>query len=684
MTAPAPLRAQTARRHSRGRGPAICVRVALLVAVLAIAVSGAGVAAPALAGPGDTTAGASGADCPAVVGVFVPGTWETTAAADPHRPQGLLAPVATALERQFGARFEAVFPAYAAKAMDGMLYGDSQAQGVAAARDAVAEIAGRCRATKFVLSGYSQGADAAGDLASAIGCRNDPVPAQRILAVGLIADPKQGTSGGKLVGPAVDGTGIRGSRPDGFCALSAVTAQLCEPNDRYCATDAATHPILAGLGQVLSQPSSTPDHTPSAPGSGAGLGAATSTELTRSLDAGFSAQALAGLPADIDAVVRQISSGDISGTGLAATAASVGTVLTTLGDLGRWVGDNPAVQQRMSDSAAGSADQDAGRVLDTVRQLDVGAAAGAAATIVDHLNRPGALAGGPSPALSAALGTLASSTSALTGLGADVLSQASGVLSLLKPATLIDQITSVATNTVGFAANIPQILDTARRIGTAVTDPATDVPGKVRAVHDIFRTLNDLCQPLVRLAAGIDLSMVAPLVRMIPDPTGTTQIASLVLSLLSHLDVVGLARQVGTLQENLWHIVETLTGGGDLLAIGGAFAEVVPTLLGFASLAVNTLTGSAATTDPSLLDTPTGAVGQARDLAGIADVLLQSVTSQGAADLTQLVSEGLSAADFFTSGAHQSYDSYVVDSAGRTALDWLTDWFTNRIRQVGL
>ncbi|MGW5383909.1 cutinase family protein [Nocardia sp. NPDC003963] len=661
----------------------VLTRVAMLVGVLAVAMSGTGTAA--LAGPGNSpAAGTTGAGCPAVVGVFVPGTWETTTAADPHRPQGLLAPVATALEQQFGASFEAVFPAYAAKAMDGMLYGDSQAQGVAAARDTVADIADRCRATKFVLSGYSQGADAAGDLASAIGCRNDPVPAQRILAVGLIADPKQGTSGGKLVGPAVDGNGIRGSRPDGFCALSAVIAQLCEPSDRYCATDAATHPILAGLGQVLSQPGDTPTRTPSTPGSGSAPDSAGSAELTRSLDAGFSAQSLAGLPADIDAVVRRISSGDISGTGLAATAASVGTILTKLGDLGRWVGDNPAVRQQMSESAPGSADQDAGRVLDTVQQIDIGAAAGAAATIVAHLNRPGGLTGGPSPELSQALGTLTSSTSALTTLGSDALSQASNVLSLLKPATLIDQITSVATNTVGFAANVPEILDTARQIGTAVTDPSTDVPGKVRAVHDIFRSLNELCQPLVRLAAGIDLSMVAPLVRMIPDPTGTAQIASLVLSLLSSLDVVGLARQVGTLQENLWHIVETITGGGDLLAVGGAFAELVPTLLGFASLAVNTLTGSASSTDPSLLDTPTGAVGQARDLAGIADVLLGSVTSQGAADLTQLVGEGLSAAQFFTSDAHQSYDSYIVDSAGRTALDWLTDWFTNRIRQVGI
>ncbi|MFD4406637.1 cutinase family protein [Nocardia sp. NPDC058499] len=618
-----------------------------------------------------------------MAGVFVPGTWETTAAADPRQPQGLLAPVATALEQQFGPSFHAVFPAYAAKAMDGMLYGDSQAQGVAAARTVVADIAARCRATKFVLAGYSQGADAAGDLASAIGCHNDPVPAQRILAVGLVADPKQGTTGGKLVGPALDGNGIRGTRPDGFCRLGAVTAQLCEPTDRYCATDAATHPILAGLGQVLSQPSGAPTSRSSgqASSSGDSPGSGTSVELTRSLDAGFSAAALAGLPVDIDALSRQVGSGDLSGDGLAATAASVGTVLTKIGDLARWAGTDPTVTRRLSEAAPGSPDQHAGRVLDTVQQLDLGAAANAAAVLADQLHRP---SGPTTPALTQALDTLASSTSALTTLGSDVLSQASTVLSLLKPATLIDQITVVATNTVGFAANVPAILDTARRIGTAVTDPGTDIAGKVRAVHDIFRTLNDLCQPLVRLAAGIDLSLVAPLLRMIPDPTGTAQIASLVLSLLSNLDVIGLARQVGTLQQNLWHIVETLTGGGDLIAIGAAFAELIPTLLGFASLAVNTLTGTASTTDPALLHTPTSAVGQTRDLAGIAEVLLDAATSQGATDLAQLVGEGLDAAQFFTSGAHQGYDNYIVDSAGRTALDWLTDWFTNRIRQVGL
>ncbi|MFI6368303.1 cutinase family protein [Nocardia sp. NPDC050630] len=617
----------------------------------------------------------TGAGCPTVAGIFVPGTWETSVDADPTRPRGLLAPVAAELENQFGDKFEDRFPAYAARAMDGMSYGDSEAQGVAAAKSALSEIANRCRATKFIIAGYSQGADAAGDLASEIGCDQTPIPPQRVLAVGLIADPKQGTQGGKLVGPQVNGTGIRGTRPTGFCQLSAVTAQLCEQRDRYCATDAASNPILAGLGKALSQPTSA---------STAASTDTTSQGLTESLDAGFSKLDLTHLTTDIATIVDQITSGRIDTTSVGSAASSAGSVLSGLADLGRWATGNPSVQRQLSNASPGSPEQLAGQILTAVQQSDIQSAIDATTSLTQNLGASGNGHNTVDPALAQSAETLASAIKPLTSTPTDALSQAAGVLSLLKPSTLVKQITTVGSGAFTFAANIPKILDAARQIGAAFTDPNPDLGAKVRAVHQIFGTINNLCQPLVQMAAGVDLSTVSTLIELIPDPNGIASIVSLIVGLLGNLDVIGLARQVGTLQENLWHIAETITGGGDLLAIGGAFAQLVPTLLGFATIAVDTLTGSAAKTSPEMLNTPTTVTGGGTDLAGIAELLTRSASSQGADSLSQLVSEGIDAAQFYNSGAHQSYDSYVVGPGGETALEWLTKWFANRIRQVGV
>ncbi|MCX4093605.1 cutinase family protein [Nocardia sp. alder85J] len=306
---------------------------AMLIA-LVVLVAGRPVVA-AQQDPNATVVGGATSDCPAVAGIFLAGTWETTSTSDSTQPVGLLAPVATALEQQLGAEFTAVFPAYPAKAMDGVTYGDSENLAVSAAAQAVSGIADRCKATKFVLAGYSQGADAAGDLAAEIGCHRTPITPERVLAVGLVADPKQGTSGGNLVGPALQGNGIRGVRASGFCALGAVTAEFCATDDRFCATSATGNPILAALGRLLSQPTTT-----SAPAK-----ANTDTEkhssamdtasrsLTRSLDSGFSATDLTGLPTAISTVIDAIRTGHADQAALEAAAGSARDALTGLADL---------------------------------------------------------------------------------------------------------------------------------------------------------------------------------------------------------------------------------------------------------------------------------------------------------------------------------------------------------------
>ncbi|MBF6333190.1 cutinase family protein [Nocardia transvalensis] len=575
-----------------------------------------------------------------------------------------------------------------------MSYGASEATGITAATGEITDIAGRCSAAKFVLAGYSQGADVIGDLAASIGCGKGPIPPDRVIAVGLIADPQQGTAGGKVVGPRLDGHGIAGPRPGGFCQLSAVTAQICDPRDKYCNTNAATNPILAGLGRILTGGSDQPGApTPAEPPpagdnptgntdqTGApGVDAAKLQALTQSLMSDFGRGDLSKLADNLNAVVSQALSGRID----SGAVTAVQDTLRSLADLVRWASGNPSVTERLAQAPASSPEHHASQVLAAAKNSNLGTALDSLAAIASHA---GQADGASATDVADPANALASSTAPLTAMPADTLSQATTVLSILKPSTVFEQVVNVATNTLDFATNVPKILDTLRQIATVVADGGIDLPAKVRGLHEQFGTLNNLCNPLVKMAAGVDLHMVSSLLALIPDPHGVAQIASVIVGMLGNLDVVRLALQVGGLQEQLWGIAEAITGGGNLVDIGARFVGLIPTLLGFATTAVNTLTG-AAKTPTAALDTPQSGelpatMGGASSLAGLAESLVNGA-SQGAADLGQLVADGVSAASFFASGAHQGYDRFVVDESGRTAVTWLTEWFAGRIRQVGV
>lgn len=99
---------------------------------------------------------------------------------------------------------------------NGHTYADSKADAVSKAKQVLADVATSCPSTKFTMVGYSQGADAAGDIASAIGNGQGPIDASRVLAVGLLADPGAGTKGTATVGPRTSGQGIADPRPQGW------------------------------------------------------------------------------------------------------------------------------------------------------------------------------------------------------------------------------------------------------------------------------------------------------------------------------------------------------------------------------------------------------------------------------------------------------------------------------------
>ncbi len=196
-----------------------------------------------------STAQAAPPQCPGLYVVAVPGTWETSDT-DPGR--GMLAGVTNNLPGSV----RTDYVAYAATAFpwEGDVYGRSKQEAVNRARGMIGAMAQRCGATRFALLGYSQGADAAGDVAASIGTGLGVVPANRVALVGLISDPRRSPTD-QLIGPPVAGAGASGPRVGGFGWLGPRTYTFCATGDLYCSMpngDFAGR--IAGLLAQLSNP----------------------------------------------------------------------------------------------------------------------------------------------------------------------------------------------------------------------------------------------------------------------------------------------------------------------------------------------------------------------------------------------------------------------------------------------
>ncbi|MDI9979299.1 cutinase family protein [Rhodococcus sp. IEGM 1307] len=652
-------------RRSRARS------VVALVACATVAGGCAALTAPAIAHADPTS-------CAATFNLLIPGTWETSENADPGRPVGMLAPVAEAIERENGKQAEIYVLPYMSRAFDnGHTYADSKVDALSKSKAVLTDVASRCKNTKFTITGYSQGADAAGDLASGIGNDHGPVPADRVLAVGLLADPGAGTKGSAIVGPRTSGEGIADPRPQGMGKLAGRVASICDPGDLYCSIQKGDNPLLGSLGSILSK-------TPSRNGDSNVDGNA---RLATALTSDFSGADLPALGRGVAALGQQLSEPNVDVGGVAATASSIAKTLAPMADLID-SGAAHAATGPLAAAPAGSPEYNASQVLSNAGASDLSAALSTVMTIADTAGKLAdsgastvAATSGDAAQLSAAATTLGGQVAPLTSVPADALASASTVLAVLKPATVVDQVLNVATGVT--ALDVPGIL---RNL--------TVLPQKVAALdargsHQVAGELNNQFAPLVKMAAAVDLRWVSQILSVIPDPTGYTQIAALVASILANVDVIRLATLIGQIQEIAWTAVEKLLPppgqAPDPLGAGAAMAGLLPVGLDLASVAVNMLSGKASKTPPELLGTASNAAtsisaqAQNLDLPALTGSLTTMAQSQGAEDLTALVGEGLKAASFFTSGAHTNYNALVVDNAGRNAITWLSDWLNLQI-----
>ncbi|MTE12654.1 cutinase family protein [Nocardia aurantiaca] len=258
---------------------------------------------------GDARAETSGAQpCTPYTAILAPGTWETHSDADPTVPVGMLRPVGDGLQRQFGNDITVLYAPYAASAFD---QGLSYAQSLSTLESRLHRMASSlCGSTRVILAGYSQGADGIGDLATEIGNGEGPISADRVVGVGLLADPHRDPNTTLSLGNPQPGHGIAGTRSQDFGALTDRVRTLCADGDLYCSLNAAASPFLAALGRVLSG-----DPAPIASLIPAGTDPGTLIAQAVTVGAGWAATA-ANLPtilAGLTDLPASIQAGDIHG-----------------------------------------------------------------------------------------------------------------------------------------------------------------------------------------------------------------------------------------------------------------------------------------------------------------------------------------------------------------------------------
>lgn len=186
-----------------------------------------------------TAPAALAANCPAIQAIAVPGTTQTTPDADPNKPVGVLGDILEPLRKNSPVRLVTYYTPYPATIVggtDGGGYRASKNAGIDATNARLKSVANACPSTVFILTGYSQGADVAGDVAAAIGNNRGVIPASRLLGVALVADPSQAPVGQPTIGLPDQGLGFAGVRSGGFGSLTQRNGLLsvCAPRDYYC------------------------------------------------------------------------------------------------------------------------------------------------------------------------------------------------------------------------------------------------------------------------------------------------------------------------------------------------------------------------------------------------------------------------------------------------------------------
>ncbi|MGN2637186.1 cutinase family protein [Nocardia takedensis] len=225
--------------------------------------------------------------CPALFALGVQGTGESSPDAAPTTDTGMLstvfrpmlaaAPEPGLVDRAY-VPYESGFGGIDAKSVTP--YTDSVAGGLVRLRTMAKQVADRCADTRFAVVGYSQGAHVASLFAQEVGRGSGVIPADRVAAVALFADPTRnpgaplfpgapgrrgpepapGTEGARVaditalaLNPAAGGgIGPDRDRARSYAALTGRVASFCAAGDLACDAPEGA-PILRAVANVAGQ-----------------------------------------------------------------------------------------------------------------------------------------------------------------------------------------------------------------------------------------------------------------------------------------------------------------------------------------------------------------------------------------------------------------------------------------------
>jgi cutinase len=594
-------------------------------------------AAGVITAVGTTVADAVSADdCTAVKLIVVPGTWETTPTADPNTPQGMLRPVVSQLENRYPGRVSAYWVPYSASAFDqGLTYDDSKATGVKAADAAISRFAGSCPNTRFATIGYSQGADVAGTVAQQIGKGDGPIPPDRFLAGGLVADPGQGTKGAVDLGAIQPGTqGIAGPRPGGYQAVSGQVATVCVRGDMYCALPQKDEYLVA-IGEVFSHIGvdnalqSAEDEQ------------AVTTDLTTA--DGKSAD-LSVLSPKLEEIQKQATKGHL--TTVANRIDNLLPLVKKLQKLERAVG-SPAIVKALLATPEGSQTHQAGEVLQAMDQIDfVGLTKDLSAALKAADN------GNDAKVVSLALDA-AQQIAPLVGIPSAQVSRATVAIEGLRPAAVLAQ-----AHTILDGVSSVDYADIRKAIRSI---PSLIRAGDTAGLYKVLTTVENDLMPLAKTANEVDLQPVAALLRMFPVGSDERVVGD-VLTLLDRVDWVRLANDLLTMQDALTHFdlkdpphINLRDPEKTLTDVFGINVEaLVPTI-------------------SDLVDLGLSVAGVALPKGTVQQLLTTDLSTR------EIVSESVQVAIFYGTGRHVAYGTAPVDKTGRSALTVMADWLQPRI-----
>ncbi|MEV0538410.1 cutinase family protein [Nocardia salmonicida] len=157
----------------------------------------------------------------------------------------------------------------------------------------------------------------------------------------------------------------------------------------------------------------------------------------------------------------------------------------------------------------------------------------------------------------------------------------------LSVSQVLAQVVTVLNGLASFTANVPAIVtDLAQLPGLLA---ASDVVG----LHRVSGDLNNQFNPLVELADGLDLRLVARALKLAAplDTTGVALIAAEIVGVLAGLDISRIATDIGQAQEIAWTAAESLAKG-DPVAAFLAITGLAPIAADLLSATASAFTGT--------------------------------------------------------------------------------------------